>query len=41
GNFATDEKCILGREWRDIRVMTIFAGTNEVMKNIIAKELIS
>jgi acyl-CoA dehydrogenase len=39
GNFATDEKCILGREWRDIRVMTIFAGTNEVMKNIIAKEL--
>jgi acyl-CoA dehydrogenase len=25
------------KAWRDIRIMTVFAGTNEVMKNIAAK----
>ncbi len=39
GNFASDEACPLVREWRDIRVSTIFAGTNEIMKGIIAKSM--
>jgi len=37
GDFATLEKCPIARAWRDAKVMTIFAGTNEVMKNIAAK----
>jgi len=39
GNFASDEDCPLVREWRDIRVSTIFAGTNEIMKGIIANSM--
>ena len=31
------EACPLVRTWRDVRVMSIFAGTNEIMKNIAAK----
>jgi len=27
------------RAWRDLRVLSIFAGTNEIMKTIIAKQL--
>ncbi len=27
----------LVRTWRDVRVMSIFAGTNEIMKSIAAK----
>jgi acyl-CoA dehydrogenase len=37
GDFATLEKCPIVRAWRDARIMTIFAGTNEIMKNIAAK----
>jgi alkylation response protein AidB-like acyl-CoA dehydrogenase len=37
GDFAILEKCPLVRSWRDIRVFSIFAGTNEVMKGIAAK----
>ena len=37
GDFASLEDCRLVRAWRDAKVMTIFAGTNEVMKNIAAK----
>ncbi|MBW2427598.1 MAG: acyl-CoA dehydrogenase family protein [Deltaproteobacteria bacterium] len=37
GDFAISEKCPLGRAWRDAKIMTIFAGTNEIMKNIAAK----
>ena len=37
GNEATLEKYPITRAWRDIRVMSIFAGTNEVMKGIAAK----
>jgi alkylation response protein AidB-like acyl-CoA dehydrogenase len=37
GNFGTLEKCPIVRAWRDAKIMTIFAGTNEVMKNIAAK----
>ena len=39
GGFGADEECPVVREWRDMRVLTIFAGTNEVMKGIIAKSL--
>jgi alkylation response protein AidB-like acyl-CoA dehydrogenase len=37
GDFAMSEKCPIVRAWRDAKIMTIFAGTNEVMKNIAAK----
>jgi acyl-CoA dehydrogenase len=37
GNFGSLEKCLLARAWRDVRVMSIFAGTNEIMKSIAAK----
>ena len=41
GGFASDEQCPIVREWRDMRVLTILGGTNEVMKGIIAKSLSS
>lgn len=37
GDIGSVEKCPIVRMWRDIRVFSIFAGTNEVMKSIIAK----
>ncbi|MFH0998535.1 MAG: acyl-CoA dehydrogenase family protein [Pseudomonadota bacterium] len=37
GDIGMREKCPIVRMWRDIRVFSIFAGTNEVMKSIIAK----
>ena len=37
GDFAISEKCPIVRAWRDAKIMTIFAGTNEIMKNIAAK----
>jgi len=37
GGFGTLEKCRIVRAWRDAKIMTIFAGTNEIMKNIAAK----
>ena len=37
GDFGMLEKCPLARAWRDAKVTTIFAGTNEVMKQIAAK----
>jgi alkylation response protein AidB-like acyl-CoA dehydrogenase len=37
GDYATLEKCPLARAFRDAKVMTIFAGTNEIMKGIAAK----
>ena len=39
GPAGVDEACPLAREWRDVRAMSIFAGTNEIMKNIIAKSM--
>ena len=36
-DFGTTEACPIVRSWRDARIMTIFAGTNEVMKGIAAK----
>lgn len=37
GEFGTVESCPIVRAWRDVRVMSIFAGTNEIMKGIAAK----
>lgn len=37
GSFGILETCQIVRAWRDVRVMSIFAGTNEIMKNIAAK----
>ena len=37
GESAAVESCPLVRGWRDLRVMSIFAGTNEIMKGIAAK----
>ncbi len=37
GNEGMLEKCPIARAWRDVRVMSIFAGTNEIMKGIAAK----
>lgn len=37
GEFGGLEKNPIVRAWRDVRVMSIFAGTNEIMKGIAAK----
>ena len=37
GSYGILEKCPIAQAWRDARVMSIFAGTNEIMKNIAAK----
>jgi acyl-CoA dehydrogenase len=37
GNCATLEDCPIVRAKRDVRVMSIFAGTNEIMKGIAGK----
>lgn len=40
GEFSVlEESCPIARTFRDVRVTTIFAGTNEIMKNIVAKSL--
>ena len=37
GDKAMFESCPMARAFRDVRVMSIFAGTNEIMKGIAAK----
>ena len=37
GGFGTCEANPMARAWRDMRVLSIFAGTNEIMKGIAAK----
>ncbi len=39
GDFGAMESCPVAKVYKDIRVMPIFAGTNEIMKGIIAKSL--
>lgn len=39
GNFGMVEACPIARTFRDVRVTPIFAGTNEIMKTIVAKSL--
>ncbi len=37
GDYGFSETCPIARGFRDVRVMPIFAGTNEIMKGIAAK----
>lgn len=37
GGYGYCEEYPIARAWRDSRVMSIFAGTNEIMKTIVAK----
>jgi len=37
GGYGYCEEYAIARAWRDVRVMSIFAGTNEIMKTIAAK----
>jgi len=37
GGYGYYEQYPIARAWRDVRVMSIFAGTNEIMKGIAAK----
>ena len=39
GPECATEHCPIARTWRDVRVMPIFAGTNEVMKQIVVKTI--
>ena len=39
GDFGMLEECPIVRTFRDVRVTPIFAGTNEIMKIIIAKSI--
>ncbi len=39
GETGAREECPVVRMWRDVRIHTIFAGTNEIMKQIIAKSM--
>jgi len=39
GQYGYLKKTPIERFWRDVRVMPIFAGTNEIMKTIIAKHM--
>ena len=34
------KSCPVNRTWRDVQVNSIFAGTNEIMKTIIAKQIL-
>jgi acyl-CoA dehydrogenase len=39
GGYGYCEEYPIARAWRDTRVMSIFAGTNEIMKTIVAKTM--
>jgi acyl-CoA dehydrogenase len=39
GGWGICEDLLIARSWRDTRVMSIFAGTNEIMRGIIAKSM--
>ncbi len=39
GGYGYCEEYPVARAWRDVRVMSIFAGTNEIMKTVIARRM--
>jgi len=39
GGYGYCEEYPIARAWRDIRIMRIYAGSNEIMKVIIARTL--
>ena len=39
GEEATAERSQILRAWRDLRVLPIFAGTNEIMKMVVGRML--
>jgi acyl-CoA dehydrogenase len=40
GAAGAREKCPVVRTWRDVQVYSIFAGSNEIMKTIISKQML-
>ncbi|NTW07732.1 MAG: acyl-CoA dehydrogenase, partial [Syntrophaceae bacterium] len=40
GGYGYCEEYPIARAWRDIRITRIFAGSNETMKQIIAKAIV-
>lgn len=41
GAYGYMEECAVGRAWRDGRAMSIYGGTNEIMKDIIGRRMLS
>ncbi len=39
GAYGTQEECPITRTWRDAQIYSIFAGTNQIMKMIISKQI--
>lgn len=39
GPYGMNENCPIARTWRDAQIYSIFAGTNEIMKTIISKQM--
>ncbi|TDD33116.1 acyl-CoA dehydrogenase [Actinomadura sp. KC06] len=40
GAYGYMEECAVGRAWRDGRAMSIYGGTNEIMKDIIGRRML-
>ena len=40
GGYGYMEECPVGRAWRDGRAMSIYGGTNEIMKDIIGRRML-
>ena len=40
GGYGYMEECSIGRAWKDGRAMSIYGGTNEIMKDIIGRRML-